>query len=176
MTTHKRPTLVTWRHYLATLLILLGTNSTAQNRSSQYREGEIAVELFGLIAIQSKCDLYVVAWINRVTRQVEAKCAETIERSEQIANSTGAETRFLIDAETAKADYKKRFGLTSIGRSASVLVHLLATERTERRSKFSNAPLLIYLKENQGKSSSDVNKSSDFSSSRPKPISIFTLH
>lgn len=173
MIRRKRPTLEMSKYCLVALLALLATNSIAQNRSGRSSEGEIAIELFGLIAIQSNCDLYIVAWINRATRQIEGKCAETIEQSEQIATTTAAETRFIIDVETAKADYKTRFEQKSFRRSASVLAHLLTNERNERRSPQGNAPLLIYLQETRGKLSNDVKNQSNTPSPYSSPISIF---
>ena len=160
MTRRNEPLQIIWRLCLVVLLGLSATSSAAQKRSAQPSEGEIAMELFGLIADQSGCPKFVVAWVDRATQQVQAKCAETIDQSQQILTSTVAETRFLLDIETAKADYKNGFGLTSMQRSTAVLAHLLTNGHAERHSKKYRAPLLLYLQIDQRKTSTEMVRTS----------------
>ena len=133
-----------WRICLAALFTVLSTNSSAQTHRKIINEGAVAVELFRLIADQSGCDTYVVAWLDRVRQQVLAECTETIEQSRQVLASSGASTRFVIDVSIAKIDGREPLNSIVPKRSASVLAYLLA--RPNRAGEFDNrnAPLLLY--------------------------------
>lgn len=130
------------------LLMALGlptTNVGAQGRSDAASRGEIAIELFGLIADESACPTYAAAWIDRVTQQVQTRCAETLDLAKTIIASSRNKTRFLIDIAIAKSGYEKRFGSKIVGRLPSLLANFLGQNRDENNSRNASAPVLIYM-------------------------------
>ena len=62
------------------------TSAHGQSLDTRRTESEIAVELFGLIAKQSRCSIYVVAWVDSVTQQVVPCCAETPLKTDHVAS------------------------------------------------------------------------------------------
>ena len=129
---------------LATLLTLLATSGAAQSSGAEPSEGEIAIELFGLIAEQSGCAIYAVAWLDRATQQVYASCAETTQEAPQILASSGAQFRFVLNVSITREHYQKTSKSILPRRSASVLAYLLANTRVDHRSGHNRAPLLLY--------------------------------
>ena len=151
---------IMWRACLVLLLGLSVTSHAAQSGSAQPSKGEIAIELFGLIAEQSACPKFVVAWVDRATQQIQSKCTETIDQSEETLIATAAKIRFLLDVATAKSDYQKQFGLASMPRSTSVLAHLLTNSHAGNHFKKNRAPLLLYLQIDPRKTSSKIVRTS----------------
>ena len=145
MTRRKGLMQTTWRLCLLVSLGLSATSAAAQGGIATTSEAKIAVELFGLIAEESACPVYAVAWLDRPTQQIQSHCAKTLEQAEKIIASSRNKTRFLLDVATAKSDYEKQFGLTSMRRPSSLLAHLLGANRHDHHSHHLSAPLLAYL-------------------------------
>jgi hypothetical protein len=129
------------RCILLTALCALPLTSAGQSRTLM-SEGEIAGELLGLVANESGCPTYAVAWIDRVTQQVRAQCAEEIREAQQIAAKSGARMRVLVDIVAAKAEKKSR--RSNLTRSAAVLAHLLTSPNTFISHANGGAPILIF--------------------------------
>ena len=158
---------------LATLLTLSATNGAEQSSNELHREGEIAIELFGLIAEQSGCPMYAVAWLDRVTQQIQTRCAVTIEQSKRIAASRDSMTRFLVDIEAAKSDFKNKFSLAGMRRSTALLTHLLTKNLTQRRSKKASGPLLLYFKTDDHKRSAPIAETAIPHQGHPEQFILF---
>ena len=144
MTRRNEPLQIIWRLCLVVLLGLPVTSYAAQSGSAQPSEGEIAIELFGLIAEQSGCRKFVVAWVYRANQQVHAHCADSLEKVEQMLVSSDAAVRFVIDVSIANGSYQTKSESKAPKNSAALLAHLLATARHSDSTTRNQAPLLLY--------------------------------
>ena len=64
--------------FFAISLALVIVSAHGQSHESKTNEGEVAVELFGLIAEQSGCSTYAVGWLDSVTQQVRYRCTDML--------------------------------------------------------------------------------------------------
>ena len=62
-----------------------------ESRDTRRTELELAVELFGSIAEQSRCSIYAVAWVDPVTQQAVSCRAETLLETARVARVIAAE-------------------------------------------------------------------------------------
>lgn len=138
-------------------LALVIVSAHVQSREAKTNEGEVAVELFGLIAEQSGCSTYAVGWLDSVTQRVRYRCADTVFELQHFAASLGRETRFLIDIPRAKAEYHHHFGNAGLPRPTSLLAYLLVNYRGKAHQKNAAAPMLIYGQENHSEYSVEKN-------------------
>lgn len=69
-------------------------------------EFEIAVEPFGLIAEQSRCSTYIVAWVDPLTQQVASRCAKTLLKVDRAVDLIAAKMRFVIDVPKSLAEFR----------------------------------------------------------------------
>jgi hypothetical protein len=129
--------------------------------------------VFGLIADQSGCPIYAVAWLDRKKQQVEARCAETLMESEQIVSGLASQTRFIIDVPIARAEHRKRFGEMALAKFPSVLAHLLAINRRRRASRDFGVPLLLYRQTDSQHSAAATTKFRTLLHGRDRTIFVF---
>ena len=132
------------RVLFAICLVLATVSAKAQPRESKATEGEIAIELFGLIADQSGCSNFVGAWIDNSSQQIRSQCTETLTEAEAILAGKRTKIRFVIDVGRAISEYRRRFGLSSLPKSAQVLAYRLANVQAKAQPKRLGSPLLIY--------------------------------
>jgi hypothetical protein len=154
------------------LFALLTGSASVYGREPLPNEGEIATELFGLIAEQSGCKAYAVAWLDRTQQQVEARCAATLAQAQQIPAGVAWQTRFVVGVSTARTERKRHFGAT-LPKSATVLAHLLTVNRERRGPRDFGAPLLLYRQ--AAPATSDVEVADTRSLSRGKDGAIFVF-
>jgi hypothetical protein len=138
-------------------LALAIVSAYGESRAPKSTEGEVALELFGLIAEQSGCSTYAVGWLDSVTQQVRYRCTDMLFELRHFAASLGRETRFLIDIPRAKAEYHQRFGNAGLPRPTSLLAYLLVNYRGKAHQKNAAAPILIYGRENHSEYSVEKN-------------------
>jgi hypothetical protein len=115
-----------------------------ESRAPKQAEGELAVELFGLIAEQSGCSSYAVAWLESTTQQVHYWCVETLPEAQRFTATVGTEIKFLIDTSRAKAEFRRYFGDSGLRRPTSLVAYLLVTFRAKPNQRNASAPVLIY--------------------------------
>lgn len=119
-------------------------SAQAESRAPQSTEGEIALEMFGLIAEQSGCSAFAAAWFDLGTQQVRFRCAETLADAELLTATSSKKTKFMIDISTAKEEYIQRFGNAGLHRPISLLAYLLANFRGKANQRTMSAPVLVY--------------------------------
>jgi hypothetical protein len=153
------------RAFLAISLTLAIVSAHGESRASKATEGELAVELFGLIAEQSGCSRYVVAWLESVTQQINSRCAQSVAEFERIKFGARVSTRFFVDVPKAKIDFRNQLSSTSLPRSTAVLAYLLKNSRERQRKRDQATPLLVYQNPGRSKPTSDPNGRFAFSES-----------
>lgn len=99
-----------------------------------------------MIAEQSGCKAYAVAWFDRVKQEVETRCAETLAQVQHMPVGLRWRARFLVDVQTARTERKRGVG-GSLPQSATILAHLLTASGHRRWPKDDGAPLLLYRKQ-----------------------------
>lgn len=163
-----------WNHRLGAILFALLTASTSLcAREPRQNEGELATELFGIVAEESGCETYAVAWLDRAKEQVEARCAATSMSARELAFSLPSTTRFVVDVSVARAEYQRHVGVR-LPRSATVLAHLLTVNRNRRGPKEVGAPLLLYLRAANANSNIEAAKSQTFSHGKDAAFFVFS--
>ena len=143
------------RALFAISLALAIVSARGQSREAKTNEGEVAVELFGLIAEQSGCSTYAIGSLDSVTQQVRYRCTDMLFELRHFAASLGREMRFLIDIPKAKAEYHQRFGNAGLPRPTSLVAYLLVNYRGKWHQRNAAAPMLIYGQENHSEYSAE---------------------
>ena len=139
---------------LAILLALPIANAQVQSRELKATEGEIAIELFGLIAEQSDCSRFVVAWLESTMQQVRYRCHDSSADIQQFSVTLGKKPKFLIDVLVAKAEHQQRFGNVGLPKPISLLAHkLIGYHETGNRNR-ATAPILIHTRVAPGETTS----------------------
>jgi hypothetical protein len=131
---------------MATSLTLAIVSAHGESRASKVTEGELAVELFGLIAEQSGCSKYAVAWLESTTQQVRYRCHDTPIDFQRFTATLGNKPKFLIDVIAATAEYRQRFGNAGLPRPTSLLAHDLVSFRRRGNQNGARSPMLIHTR------------------------------
>ena len=130
------------------------SSAQAQSRELKYTEGEIAIELFGLIAEQSGCSRYVVAWLESTTQQVRFRCHDTPVDIQRFTATLGNKPKFLIDVLVANAEHRQRFWNVGLTRPTSLLAYDLVSYRRRGNQNGATSPMLIYTRVVPGETNS----------------------
>ena len=158
----KKPRKLTARPKLQVLfaisLSLAIVSAHGESRAPKPTEGDIALELFGLIAEESGCSTYAVAWFESATQQVHYWCFETLPEAQGFTATVGTEIKFLIDISRAKVEYRRRFGNAALRKPISLLAHLLVNFRERGNQRSASAPVLVYRPIVQSERSGDINE------------------
>jgi hypothetical protein len=143
--------------FFAISLTLAIVSAHGESRAPQPTEGEVTLELFGLIAEQSDCSDYAVAWLESAVQQLHYRCIETLPEAQRFTATVGTEIKFLIDISRAKAEYRRHFGNAGLRRPTSLVAYLLVTFRAKPKQRNAFAPLLVYRPIVQSERSGDNN-------------------
>lgn len=138
---------------MAISLTLAIVSAHGESRAPKPTEGEVALELFGLIAEQSDCSDYAVAWLESAIQQLHYRCIETLPEAQRFTATVGTEIKFLIDTSRAKAEYRRHFGNVGLRRPTSLVAYLLVTFRGKANQRNASAPVLIYPRVRQSRQS-----------------------
>jgi hypothetical protein len=135
--------MVVWALFAISLLLAI-VSARGESRAPKTSEGELAIELFGIVAEQSSCAIYIVAWLDSVTQQVRCRCAETLPEAKHFAAKLETKAKLLIDVSKAKDEFRRRFGNGGLHRPTSLLAYLLFNFRDEAIQRHASAPVLVY--------------------------------
>jgi hypothetical protein len=146
------------RAFFAISLTLAIVSAYGGSRAPKPTEGAVALELFGLIAEQSDCSDYAVAWLESATQQLHYRCIETLPEAQRFTAIIGTEIKFLIDISRAKAEYRRHFGNAGLRRPTSLVAYLLVTFRAKPNQRNASAPILVYRPIVESERSGDNNE------------------